>query len=82
MWSGVAQFLLAAWILIEQFKHFFIARSQQMAPHMDRVNSTGEAVVTALVVLEFLFHPAVILSCCTLRSKVLFVLSAASSLLR
>ena len=28
-----------------------------MAPFMDGVNSTGEAVVTILVVLEFLFHP-------------------------
>ena len=57
MWSGVAQVLLSAWILLEQFKHFFIMRSQQMAPHMDQVNSTGAAVVTALVVLKFLFHP-------------------------
>ena len=57
MWSGVAQVLLAAWILLVQFKHFFIMRSQQMAPHMDQVNSTGAAVITALVVLEFLFHP-------------------------
>jgi hypothetical protein len=57
MWSGAAQFLLTAWILVGQFKHFFIARSQQMAPHMGGVNSTGELVVTGLVVLEFLFHP-------------------------
>ncbi|HLK07681.1 MAG TPA: hypothetical protein VKV30_07065 [Candidatus Angelobacter sp.] len=46
-----------AWVLIAQFKHHFIARSQQMAPHMGGVNSTGEAVATVLVVLEFLFHP-------------------------
>ena len=57
MWSGAAQFLLTTLVLIGQFKHYFIARSQQMAPHMDGVNSTGEAVVTVLVVLEFLFHP-------------------------
>jgi hypothetical protein len=57
MWGGLAQFLLTALVLIAQFKHYFIARSQQMAPHMDGVNSTGEAVVTVLVVLEFLFHP-------------------------
>jgi hypothetical protein len=57
MWSGAAQFLLTAWILIGQFKYFFIARLQQMAPHMNGVNSTGELVVTGLVVLEFLFHP-------------------------
>ena len=57
MWGGAVQLLLTAWILIGQFKHFFIARSHQMAPFMDGVNSTGEAVVTILVVLEFLFHP-------------------------
>src|SRR5436305_12312255 len=57
MWSGAAQFLLAVLVLIAQFKHFFIARSQQMAPHMGSVNSTGEAVVIAIVTLEFLFHP-------------------------
>jgi hypothetical protein len=57
MWSGAAHFLLATLVLIAQFKHYFIARSQQMAPHMGGVNSTGEAVVTVLVVLEFLFHP-------------------------
>jgi len=55
--SGAAQFLLMAVVLIAQFKHYFIARSQQMAPHMGGMNSTGEAVVTVLVVLEFLLHP-------------------------
>jgi hypothetical protein len=57
MWGGAAQFLLMALVLIAKFKHHFIARSQQIAPHMGGVNSTGEAVVTVLVVLEFLFHP-------------------------
>lgn len=57
MWSGAAQLVLSTLVLIIQFKHYFIARSQQMAPHMDGVNSTGEAVVTVLVVFEFLFHP-------------------------
>ena len=57
MWSGGAQLALATLLLILQFKHYFIARSQQIAPHMDGVNSTGEAVVTVLVVFEFLFHP-------------------------
>jgi hypothetical protein len=55
--GGAAQLVLTTLVLIVQFKHYFIARSQQMAPHMDGVNSTGEAVVTILVVLEFLFHP-------------------------
>jgi hypothetical protein len=57
MWGGLAQFLLTAFILIVQFKHFFILRLQQAAPHMHGVNSTGEAVVTVLFAIEFLFHP-------------------------
>jgi hypothetical protein len=57
MWGGAAQFLLMALVLIGQFKHYFLARSQQMTPHMGGDNSTGEAVVTVLIVLEFLFHP-------------------------
>lgn len=57
MWSGAAQFLITALVLIAQFKHYFIVRSQQMAPHMGSVNSTGEVVITVLIVLEFLFHP-------------------------
>jgi len=44
-------------VLIAQFENYFAARSQQMAPHMDGVNSTGSAVITALVVLEYLLHP-------------------------
>ena len=57
MLGGAAQFLLMALVLVAQFKHYFIARSQQMAPHMGGMNSTGEAVITVLVVLEFLLHP-------------------------
>jgi len=57
MCSGAAQFLLVTLVLVAQFKNYFIARSHQMAPHMDGVNSTGEAVVTVLSVLEFLFQP-------------------------
>jgi hypothetical protein len=57
MLSGSAQFLLTALVLIAQFKHHFIARSQQISQHMGGVNSTGEAVVTVLVVLEFFFRP-------------------------
>jgi hypothetical protein len=57
MLGGAAQLVLATLVLIVQFKHYIIARFQQIAPHMDGVNSTGEAVVTVLVVFEFLFHP-------------------------
>lgn len=39
MWGGAAQFLLTALVLTVQFKHYFIAQSQQMAPHMGGVNS-------------------------------------------
>ncbi|HSK43279.1 MAG TPA: hypothetical protein VLA83_05250 [Candidatus Binatia bacterium] len=61
MWGGAAQFLLISLVLAVQFKHFFITRSQQVAPHMAGVNSTGEAVVTVLFALEFLFYPLSIL---------------------
>ncbi len=57
MWGGAGQLVLTTLVLIVQFKHYFLARYHEMAPHMDGVNSTGEAVVTVLVVFEFLFHP-------------------------
>ncbi|MGZ4855251.1 MAG: hypothetical protein ACXVKH_08475 [Candidatus Angelobacter sp.] len=57
MWSGTAQFLLIALVLIIQFKDYFIARSQQLAPHSGGANETGQAIITAMVALEFLFHP-------------------------
>lgn len=57
MWGGAVQFLLTAFFLIVQFKHFFIARSHLFAPHMKGVNSTGEAIVTVLIAIEFVFHP-------------------------
>ena len=57
MWSGAAQVLLITLVLIGQSKQYFIARSQQIAPHMDGVNSVREAAVTVLIVLESLFHP-------------------------
>ena len=80
-WSGAAQFLLTALVLIGQFKHFFIARSQQMAPHMGSMNSTGEAGHYGLVVLEFLFHPLSFFLL-YLAWKVQFALLAASLPLR
>ncbi|MGB9121551.1 MAG: hypothetical protein WCE73_13085 [Candidatus Angelobacter sp.] len=74
MWGGLAQFLLTAFILIVQVKDFFILRLQQAAPHMGGVNSTGEAVVTVLVVLEFFFHPlSVFLLYVTLEGAVRFI---------
>ena len=57
MWSGAAQFLLIALGLIIRFKEYFIARSQQLAPRLEGSNETGQAIVTAMVALEFLFHP-------------------------
>lgn len=57
MCSGAGQLLITTLVLISQFKNYFIARSHQMVPNMDGVNSTGVAVVSALVVLEFLFQP-------------------------
>lgn len=57
MWSGGAQLALTTLLLIVQFKHYFIARAQQIAPHMAGVNSTGEALINIFIVFEFLFHP-------------------------
>src|SRR5579864_502405 len=80
MLSGSAQFVLTALVLTAQFKHYFIARSQQMAPHMGGVNSTGEAVITVLVVLEFLFHPlALFLVYIALEGAIRFLVSLVTS---
>ena len=57
MWGGGAQLALTTLLLIVQFKHYFIARAQQIAPHMAGVNSTGEALINIFIVFEFLFHP-------------------------
>jgi hypothetical protein len=61
MWSGAAQLVLTTLVLVAQFENYFTARSQQIAPHMDGVNSTGNAVITVLVVLEYLFRPLALL---------------------
>jgi|ERR1700731_5473951 len=57
IWSGGGQFLVITLVLIVQFKEYFVARSQQLAPRLEGSNETGQAIVTAMVALEFLFHP-------------------------
>jgi hypothetical protein len=57
LWSGMAQFLLIALVLIFELKEYFIARSHQLAPHIAGSNETGQAIITVMVAIEFLFHP-------------------------
>jgi hypothetical protein len=57
MWGGAAQFLLIALVLIVQLKVYFVAQSQQLAPRLQGSNETGQAIITVMVVLEFLLHP-------------------------
>jgi hypothetical protein len=61
IWSGAGQFLVIALVLIIQFKEYFVARSLQLAPRLEGSNETGQAIVTAMVALEFLFHPLALL---------------------
>jgi hypothetical protein len=53
----MAQFLLIALVLIFELKEYFIARSHQLAPHIAGSNETGQAIITVMVAIEFLFHP-------------------------
>jgi hypothetical protein len=53
----MAQFLLIALVLIVELKEYFIARSRQLAPHIAGSNETGQAIITVMVAIEFLFHP-------------------------
>jgi hypothetical protein len=74
MWGGAGQFVLTTLVLTVQFKHYFTARFQQIARHIEGVNSTGEAVVTVLVVLGFLFHPlSFFLLCLAFEGAVRFI---------
>jgi hypothetical protein len=56
-WGGLAQFLLAALLLIIDLKRHFVLRAQQFGPHMAGSNETGQAIVALIVFLDFLIHP-------------------------
>ena len=56
-WGGLAQFLLAAFLLLVRLKSHFVLRAQQLGPHIAGSNETGQAIIAAIVVLDFLIHP-------------------------
>lgn len=56
-WGGLAQVLLAAFILVVRLKNHFVLRAQQLGPHIAGSNETGQAIIAAIVVLDFLIHP-------------------------
>lgn len=56
-WGGLAQFLLATLFLLMRLKNHFVLRAQQLGPHIAGSNETGQAIIAAIVVLDFLIHP-------------------------
>jgi len=60
-WGGLAQFLLAAFILVMRLKSHFVLRAQQLGPHIAGSNETGQAIIALIVVLDFLIHPVSLL---------------------
>lgn len=56
-WGGLAQFLLAAFILVMRLKSHFVLRAQQLGPHIAGSNETGQAIIAFIVVLDFLILP-------------------------
>ena len=56
-WGGLAQLLLAAFILVVRLKNHFVLRAQQLGPHVAGSNETGQAIIAFIVVLDFLIHP-------------------------
>lgn len=60
-WGGLAQFSLAAFILVMRLKSHFVLRAQQLAPHIAGSNETGQAIIAFIVVLDFLIHPVSLL---------------------
>lgn len=56
-WGGLVQFLLAALLLLIRLKDHFVLRAQQLGPRVAGSNETGQAIIAAIVVLDFLIHP-------------------------
>jgi hypothetical protein len=56
-WGGLAQFLLAALFLLMRLKGHFALRAQQLGPRIAGSNETGQAIISAIVLLDFLIHP-------------------------
>ena len=56
-WGGLAQFLLAAFLLLVRLKTHFVLRAQQLGPHIAGSNETGQTIIVLIVFLDFLIHP-------------------------
>lgn len=56
-WSGLAQLLLAGFVLIVRLKSFFVSRTHQLAPQAAGSNETGQAIFAGVLVLEYLLQP-------------------------
>lgn len=56
-WGGLAQLLVAGLVLIVRLKSHYVVRAQQLAPRIAGSNETGQAVIIAIVTLEYLIHP-------------------------
>lgn len=56
-WGGLAQFLLAAFLLLMRLKSHFVLRAQQLGPRIAGSNETGQAIVAVIVIFDFLIHP-------------------------
>ncbi len=56
-WGGFAQLLLAGTFLALRLAAYFVARAHQLGPHLAGVNETGQAVISVVVVFEYLLHP-------------------------
>jgi len=56
-WSGLAQLLLAALLLLARLKSHFVLRAQQLGPRIAGSNETGQAIIAVIVFVDFLIHP-------------------------
>jgi hypothetical protein len=56
-WGGLTQFLLAAFLLLIRLKSHFVLRAQQLGPRIAGSNETGQAIISAIVLFDFLIHP-------------------------
>ena len=56
-WGGLAQALLAGFILVVRLKNHFVLRAQQLGPHIAGSNETGQTIIAGIVLLDFLIHP-------------------------
>ncbi|HET9837683.1 MAG TPA: hypothetical protein VFR84_05555 [Candidatus Angelobacter sp.] len=56
-WGGLAQFLIAAFVLLVRFKSYFVLRAQQYGPHIGGTTEVIEAGIAVFITLEYLVHP-------------------------